>query len=76
MSFSDMSEADPKSHNFRTVFCSLTCIEIHQKDTINENTLTYQDIIGLDVCVHNIRLLEQTQRQKELVSVRPNGTDI
>ena len=56
MSFSDASEAEPRSHNLRTVFCSFTWYNDQQDGgEVKNKSNTYQDIIGLDISVHDIR---------------------
>ena len=41
-----------------------------------ERYKTYEDIIRLDVSVHDIAFAQQTQGQKELVSVGPDSTNV
>ena len=75
ISFSDASEAEPRSQSLTTVLLSLTWRYPISIGTTKEDR-TDQDIVGLDVGMHDIHLLQQAERQEELMGVRPNGFDV
>lgn len=77
MSFSDTSEAEPKSQILTTVLFSLTCNTMRLSGNFDSDSIkTDQDIVWLNVGVHDICLFQQRQSKEQLVSVRADSTNV
>jgi hypothetical protein len=74
-SFSDASEADPRSHNLSTVLFSLTLKGV-VSSSLSGRGGAYQDVIRLYVSVHYVCFPEQTQGQKKLVGISTDSADV
>jgi hypothetical protein len=77
MSFSAISDADPRSQTFKTVFCSFTLEKYSSRQTLrSKRQPTYQDIIRFDVSMHNIALPEQRQSEEQLIRIRSYSSNV
>ena len=76
MSFSEASEAEPRSHSLRRFFASFTYGEGLSTTTGMNTEVTNQDIIRLNIRVHNVAFTQKTHSKEQLVSVRPHGADV
>jgi len=75
MSFSDASDADPRSQIFSILRDSLTW----SRESKPQSTLaggTYQDVVWLEVCVENVTLTQQAQAKKHLLGIGTNGFQV
>lgn len=77
ISFSEASDAEPRSHNLSTVFCSFTCpATIVNKMNWKESELPHQDIIRFDVGMHDVALLQEIQGEEELFGIYSDSSNV
>lgn len=75
MSFSDASDADPRSQIFSMLRDSLTWSR-KSKPQNTHGWGFYQDVVWLEVCVENVTLAQQAQAKKHLLSIGTNGFQV
>ena len=78
MSFSEVSDAEPKSQILRTALDSFTChADPSQLRSVSSEAMTTdEDVVGFDIGVHDVAFSQERQSEKHLRRVGSHSLEV